>query len=414
MNILFAITGIAFALFVAFLFSFDRKKIDFKKTLIMIFIQVLIVLFMMNTTIGLTILTALGSFFEGLINISKAGINFVFGDIQNKNGFTFFLNVLLPLVFISVLIGIFNYIKVLPFIIKYVGIAINKITRMGRLESYFAISTAMFGQPEVYLTIKDIIPRLSRAKLYTIATSGMSAVSMAMLGSYMQMIEPKFVVTAVMLNIFSALIIASVINPYKSDDTDVEIDNLTKSTETKTLNGKTGKPKKVAFFQMIGDSAMDGFKIAVVVAVMLLAFISLMEAINIMFGSVGLNFKQLIGYVFAPIAFLMGIPWSEAVPAGSLMATKLITNEFVAMLDFKNVLGDVSARTQGIISVYLVSFANFGTVGIIVGSIKGISDKQGQKICILCNEVATWFNSSFNHFRINHWLSIVNESKYLN
>ncbi|HIH0693245.1 TPA: NupC/NupG family nucleoside CNT transporter [Staphylococcus aureus] len=378
MNILFAITGIAFALFVAFLFSFDRKNIDFKKTLIMIFIQVLIVLFMMNTTIGLTILTALGSFFEGLINVSKAGINFVFGDIQNKNGFTFFLNVLLPLVFISVLIGIFNYIKVLPFIIKYVGIAINKITRMGRLESYFAISTAMFGQPEVYLTIKDIIPRLSRAKLYTIATSGMSAVSMAMLGSYMQMIEPKFVVTAVMLNIFSALIIASVINPYKSDDSDVEIDNLTKSTETKSVNGKTGKPKKVAFFQMIGDSAMDGFKIAVVVAVMLLAFISLMEAINIMFGSVGLNFKQLIG--FAPIAFLMGIPWSEAVPAGSLMATKLITNEFVAMLDFKNVLGDVSARTQGIISVYLVSFANFGTVGIIVGSIKGISDKQGEKV----------------------------------
>ena len=376
MNILFAITGIAFALFVAFLFSFDRKNIDFKKTLIMIFIQVLIVLFMMNTTIGLTILTALGSFFEGLINVSKAGINFVFGDIQNKNGFTFFLNVLLPLVFISVLIGIFNYIKVLPFIIKYVGIAINKITRMGRLESYFAISTAMFGQPEVYLTI----PKLSRAKLYTIATSGMSAVSMAMLGSYMQMIEPKFVATAVMLNIFSALIIASVINPYKSDDTDVEIDNLTKSTETKTLNGKTGKPKKVAFFQMIGDSAMDGFKIAVVVAVMLLAFISLMEAINILFGSVGLNFRQLIGYVFAPIAFLMGIPWSEAVPAGSLMATKLITNEFVAMLDFKNVLGDVSARTQGIISVYLVSFANFGTVGIIVGSIKGISDKQGEKV----------------------------------
>lgn len=107
MNILFAITGIAFALFVAFLFSFDRKNIDFKKTLIMIFIQVLIVLFMMNTTIGLTILTALGSFFEGLINVSKAGINFVFGDIQNKNGFTFFLNVLLPLVFISVLIGYF-------------------------------------------------------------------------------------------------------------------------------------------------------------------------------------------------------------------------------------------------------------------------------------------------------------------
>ncbi|MDN8848491.1 NupC/NupG family nucleoside CNT transporter, partial [Staphylococcus aureus] len=85
----------------------------------------------------------------------------------------------------------------------------------------------MLGQPEVYLTIKEMIPKLSKAKLYTITTSGMSAVSMAMLGSYMQMLEPKFVVTAVMLNIFSALIIASVINPYKSDDKDVEISNLT-------------------------------------------------------------------------------------------------------------------------------------------------------------------------------------------
>ena len=334
MNILFAITGIAFALFVAFysvLIVKHRLQKDVNND---IYSSVDCVIYDEHND-WFNNLNCIRLIFEGLINVSKAGINFVFGDIQNKNGFTFFLNVLLPLVFISVLIGIFNYIKVLPFIIKYVGIAINKITRMGRLESYFAISTAMFGQPEVYLTIKDIIPRLSRAKLYTIATSGMSAVSMAMLGSYMQMIEPKFVVTAVMLNIFSALIIASVINPYKSDDSDVEIDNLTKSTETKSVNGKTGKPKKVAFFQMIGDSAMDGFKIAVVVAVMLLAFISLMEAINIMFGSVGLNFKQLIGYVFAPIAFLMGIPWSEAVPAGSLMATKLITNEFVAMLDFK-------------------------------------------------------------------------------
>ncbi len=112
--------------------------------------------------------------------------------------------------------------------------------------------------------------------------------------------------------------------------------------------------------------------------------------------------------------FLMGIPWSEAVPAGSLMATKLITNEFVAMLDFKNVLGDVSARTQGIISVYLVSFANFGTVGIIVGSIKGISDKQGEKVASFAMRLLLGSTCSFNHFRINHWLSIVNESKYLN
>ena len=107
-----------------------------------------------------------------------------------------------------------NYFKILPFLIKIIGWIINKITHMGQLESYIAISTSMLGQPEVYLTVKNIIPSLSKEKLYTIATSGMS-VSMAMLGSYMQMIDPKYVVTAVVLNIFSALIIASVINPYK-------------------------------------------------------------------------------------------------------------------------------------------------------------------------------------------------------
>ncbi|OEK67207.1 pyrimidine nucleoside transporter NupC [Staphylococcus equorum] len=381
MSILFTFTGILFALLIAFLFSFNRKSINFKKPAIMLAIQIIIVLFMMNTTIGLNILTTLGAFFEGLINISNAGINFVFGDLQNQDGSTFFLNVLLPLVFISVLIGILNYFKILPFIIKYVGIIINKITHMGHLESYFAISTSMLGQPEVFLTIKDMIPKLSRAKLYTIATSAMSAVSMAMLGSYMQMIEPKYVVTAVMLNIFSALVVASIINPYESDNQDVDLTNsINKNDSSHNSNQSSSRQTKVPFFQMIGDSAIDGFKIAITVAIMLLAFISLMEAITILFDLVGLNFKQLIGYVFAPIAFIIGVPWHEAVQAGSIMATKLITNEFVAMLDFQKLAGDLTTRTQGIISVYLISFANFGTVGIIVGAIKGISGEQGNKV----------------------------------
>lgn len=381
MSILFTFTGILFALLIAFLFSFNRKGINFKKPAIMLAIQIIIVLFMMNTTIGLNILTTLGAFFEGLINISNAGINFVFGDLQNKDGSTFFLNVLLPLVFISVLIGILNYFKILPFIIKYVGIIINKITHMGHLESYFAISTSMLGQPEVFLTIKDMIPKLSRAKLYTIATSAMSAVSMAMLGSYMQMIEPKYVVTAVMLNIFSALVVASIINPYESENQDVELKNsINKNDSSHNSNQSSSQQTKVPFFQMIGDSAIDGFKIAITVAIMLLAFISLMEGITILFDLVGLNFKQLIGYVFAPIAFIIGVPWHEAVQVGSIMATKLITNEFVAMLDFQKLAGDLTTRTQGIISVYLISFANFGTVGIIVGAIKGINGEQGNKV----------------------------------
>ncbi len=181
---------------------------------------------------------------------------------------------------------------------------------MGKLESYFAVSTAVLGQPEVFLTIIKQIPLLSPKRLYTICTSAMSAVSMAMVGAYMTMLEPKYVVTAVVLNIFSALIVANIINPYDLDE-DEDLVQIEKN-------------ERVPFFQMVGDSVMDGFKLVVIVAAMLLGFIALMELINVIFlGVFQVSFQTVIGYIFAPIAFLMGVPWAEAVQAGGIMATKL-------------------------------------------------------------------------------------------
>ncbi|MEN1969911.1 nucleoside transporter C-terminal domain-containing protein [Lentibacillus sp. N15] len=367
MNIIFLITGILFAFLVAFLVSNDRKHVKYKRIGIMLVVQLVLVFFLMHTSIGLVVVTSIGHFFEKLMAIANSGIEFVFGGLVNEGESTFFMTALLPLVFISVLIGILNYIKVLPIIIKYLGWILSKITRMGKLESYFAVSTAVLGQPEVFLTIMKQIPLLSSRRLYTICTSAMSAVSAAMVGSYMTMLEPKYVVTAVVLNIFSALIIANIINPYDLD----EKEDLIQIEEK----------ERVPFFQMVGDSVMDGFKIAITVAAMLLGFIALMECINVIFSGIfNISFQTIMGYIFSPVAFLMGIPWAEAVQAGSIMATKLVTNEFVAMLDFGNIAGSLSDKTNAIVSVYLVSFANFGTVGIISGSIKSISEKQGSHV----------------------------------
>ncbi|MDM5226035.1 nucleoside transporter C-terminal domain-containing protein [Cytobacillus sp. NJ13] len=367
MNFIFFITGILLVFVIGFLVSNNRKQIKYKRILIMLAVQLILVFFMMNTSIGLTVLTKVGSFFESLMKIADAGIQFVFGGMVNEGATTFFFVALLPLVFMSVLIGILNYIKVLPFIIKYIGLILSKITGMGRLESYFAVSTAALGQPEVFLTIIKQIPLLSQKRLYTICTSAMSAVSMAMVGAYMTMLEPKYVVTAVVLNIFSALIVANIINPYDLE----ENDDLIQVEEN----------ERVPFFQMVGDSVMDGFKIVIVVAAMLLGFISLMELVNVIFlGVFDVSFQTVIGYIFAPIAFLMGIPWAEAVQAGGIMATKLVTNEFVAMLSFGDIANGLSDKTIAIVSVYLVSFANFGTVGIVAGSIKSISEKQGSYV----------------------------------
>lgn len=367
MKFIFLLTGILLAFTVAFLFSNDRKKIKYKRIFIMLGVQIILVYFMMNTNIGLVVITSIGEFFEKLLEIADTGIQFVFGGLVNEGETPFIFVALLPLVFLSVLIGILNYVKILPFIIKYLGWILSKITGMGKLESYFAVSTAVLGQPEVFLTVIKQIPLLTQKRLYTICTSAMSAVSMAMVGAYMTMLEPKFVVTAVVLNIFSALIIANIINPYDLDEEEdlIEID----------------EEERVPFFQMVGDSVMDGFKLVVTVAAMLLGFIALMEMVNVIFlGTFQFSFQTMIGYVFAPIAFLMGVPWAEAVQAGGIMATKLVTNEFVAMLSFGEVSTALSDKTIAIVSVYLVSFANFGTVGIVAGSIKSISEKQGHYV----------------------------------
>ncbi|ASN06463.1 NupC/NupG family nucleoside CNT transporter [Virgibacillus necropolis] len=367
MNFIFLLTGILLAFIIAFIFSNNRKSINYKRILIMLAMQIILVYFMMNTNIGLITITNVGKFFEGILAIAETGIQFVFGGLVNEGEAPFIIVALLPLVFLSVLIGILNYINVLPLIIKFLGLILSKITGMGKLESYFAVSTAVLGQPEVFLTIKKQIPLLSSKRLYTICTSAMSAVSMAMVGSYMTMLEPKYVVTAVVLNIFSALIIANIINPYDLDDNEdlVEID----------------ENERAPFFQMVGDSAMEGLKLIVTVAAMLLGFISLMELINVIFlGVVDISFQTVMGYIFAPIAFLMGIPLAETVQAGGIMATKLVTNEFVAMLNFGEISKNLSDKTVAIVSVYLVSFANFGTVGIVAGSIKSISEKQGRYV----------------------------------
>jgi nucleoside transport protein len=199
----------------------------------------------------------------------------------------------------------------------------------------------------------------------------MSAVSIAIVGSYMTMLAPRYVVVAIVLNIFSALIVANLINPYKLDEED----------DLQVIDAGEDQEQRLTFFQMISESIMDGLKIAIIVAAMLIGFIALMNLINYLFTLVfHVSFQTVLGYIFAPVAFVLGIPANEIVRAGSIMATKLVTNEFVAMLNFKDIAGQLSERTAGIVSVFLVSFANFSSVGIITGAVRALNEKQGDKV----------------------------------
>ncbi|KOS24263.1 pyrimidine nucleoside transporter NupC [Bacillus anthracis] len=367
MKFVMFLVGLLVVFVLGFLISADRKKIKYKPIAIMLVIQLALAYFLLNTKVGYILVKGIADGFGALLKYAEAGVNFVFGGLANKGEVPFFLTVLLPIVFFSVLIGILQHIKILPIIIHAIGFLLSKVNGLGKLESYNAVAAAIVGQAEVFITVKDQLRKIPKNRLYTLCASAMSTVSMSIVGSYMKMIEPKYVVTALVLNLFSGFIIVHIINPY---DVKEEEDILELQEE-----------KKQTFFEMLGEYIMLGFTIAITVAAMLIGFVALITAINGVFDSIfGITFQDILGYIFAPLAFVMGIPTSEMVTAGKIMATKLVTNEFVAMIDLGKVAGDLSARTVGIISVFLVSFANFSSIGIIAGATKSINEKQANVV----------------------------------
>ena len=333
----------------------------------MIVLQLVLAFILLNTQFGLVVIRFVANVFEKLLEYAQEGILFVFGGLANEGTSPFFLNVLLPIVFISALIGIAQYIKLLPLVIRFLGAILSKVNGLGKLESFNAVASAILGQSEVFISLKKQLPYIPKHRMYTLCTSAMSTVSASILGAYMTMIEPEYVITALVLNLFGGFIIANIINPYEvSPEEDIiEIKN----------------ERRQSFFEMLGEYIMDGFKVAVVVGAMLLGFIALIGMVNNIFDAVvGVSFQTVLGYIFAPLAFMVGVPASEVVQAGTIMATKLLTNEFVAMINLSEMASSLSSRTVGIISVFLVSFANFASIGIISGAVKGLNEEQGNTV----------------------------------
>lgn len=384
MHYVIGVLGILLFLAIAWAFSTNRKLAlkRLKWVGILLVIQVLLGLLFLKTPVGNAVVLSIGQFFEALLGYARQGIQFVFGDLvavpstfQMKDGapdygVPFFFAVLMPIVFISALIGILQFLRILPFVIKYLGLGLSKINGLGKLESFNAVASIFLGQSEVFISIKNRLGDLDRRRLYTLCASAMSTVSMSIVGAYMTLMPAQYVVAAIIMNLFGVFIIVQIINPYELSAEEDVID--------------TSVVKKQSFFEMLGEYILDGFKVAIVVGAMLIGFIALIAMLNGVFDSIfNVTFQQVLGYIFAPLAFMTGVPWEEAPEAGALMATKLVTNEFVAMGDLNAIQAGAQAlsdRTEAIISVFLVSFANFSSIGIIVGAVKGLNEEKGNEV----------------------------------
>ena len=377
MSIVMGIVGILFVIFLAWIAS-SNKKLAFKhwkNIVLLLALQLLAAFLFLSTTGGQTFILWLANAFDELLGFAREGGLFVFGDLmsttEGEPANVFLFNVLLPIIFISAIIGILSFTRILPFIIKGIGFLLTKITGMPYIESYNGAASMMLGQSEVFVSLKNHLPKMTTQRLYTLSAQAMSSISLSIVGAFFTMLDPQYVIIAIVLNLFGVYVIVHIINPYDEEiiDGDVEI----------STNPEKGK----SFFQVLGDYIIDGGKIVLVVGAMLIGFIALIGLLNNIFllipGS-SLSFQDILGYIFMPVAFLIGIPWDEAQTAGSLMATKLITNEFVAILEFMPLAETLSQKTQAMLSVFLISFANFASIGIIAGSVKGLHGESGDKV----------------------------------
>ncbi len=351
----------------ALLVSHDRKHIRPRFIIQLLIVEAALGWFFLHSAGGQSVVSAVSGFFETLLTYAAQGTNFVFGNMADQGLAFIFLGVLCPIVFISALIGILQHWRILPLLIRAVGTLLSKVNGMGKLESFNAVSTLILGQSENFIAYKGILADISAPRMYTMAATAMSTVSLSIVGAYMSMIDAKYVVAALLLNMFSTFIILSIINPTRPENEEqIALDKLHEDQ---------------SFFEMLGEYILAGFKVAMIIMAMLIGFIALIAAINALFAALfGYSFQQLLGYVFYPFAWLVGIPPTDALQAASIMATKLVANEFVAMIELKKVAAEMTPRGLGILSVFLVSFANFASIGIVAGAIKGLNEKQGNVV----------------------------------
>ncbi|TNF66690.1 MAG: NupC/NupG family nucleoside CNT transporter [Gammaproteobacteria bacterium] len=359
--------GLIVIFLILYITSMNRKYVKKRIRYIiqLIIIEVILAYILLASSVGKDVIGVVSSGFDHLMAYAHEGTLFVFGPLT-KN-FTFFFNVLMPIVLVSALIGILQYFKILPLVIRGVGWLLSKVNGMGKLESFNAVSSLTLGQSENFIAYKDILAQISPRRMYTMAATAMSTVSLGIVGAYMQLIDPRYIITALLLNMISTFIVLHILNPYDHRE-EMEF-------EAMAQHGY----KKQTFFEMLSEYILAGFKIAIIVGAMMIGFIALIAMINQIFLAIfHISFQAILGYIFYPFAWLLGVSDGETLKAGSVMATKLVSNEFVAMTYLKDHLNQFSAHSVAIISVFLVSFANFSSIGVIVGAIQALNTEKSK------------------------------------
>ena len=384
MQILMSLAGMALILLVAFALSSNRRAIRPRVVLAAFALQAGLAALVLYVPWGIIALEGASNAVSSLLGYANEGTNFIFGDMAKPEigGRSFAIAALPVIIFFASLISILYYLGVMQFVIRWVGGGLQKITGISKVESLCAASNIFVGQSESPLVIRPYLAGLTPAQLFCVMSVGMAGVAGTILAAYASMgIRIDFLLAAAFMSAPGGILMAKMIMP---DDPGAKSE---KNSEVSLGDFEEEKPANV--IMAAAQGAQTGVKLAVMVGAMVLAFVALVALANGILGGIGdlfnnptLSFQEIVGYIFAPVMYLLGVPWSEATQAGGLFGTKVVLNEFVAFIELGK-LQNLSPTTVAISTFALCGFANLSSIAIQMAVTGSLAPNQRPMIAKL-------------------------------
>lgn len=387
MNFVWGIIGIVGIVAIAIALSNNRKAIQWRIIISGLIVQLIFAFIVLKWSYGREKLMELSGGVQKLISYANEGISFVFGGLADPNnvGFVFAMSVLTIIIFFSSLISVLYYLGIMQFVIKIIGGFLSKVLGTTKAESVNAAANIFVGQTEAPLVIRPFLNKMTKSQMFAVMTGGLASVSGSVLIGYSLLGVPlEYLLAASFMAAPAGLVMAKLMIPETEeiDEADFKLERNSEATNV---------------IDAAAAGASDGLKLAVNVGAMLLSFIALIALLNGILGGVtgwigdltgwaaldNVTLEGILGYVFAPLAFLIGVPWDEAVRAGSFIGQKLILNEFVAYSNFGPIIGEFTDKTAIIISFALCGFANLSSMGILIGGLGGMAPEKRSMIAKL-------------------------------
>ncbi len=379
-----SLVGMVVLIGLAVLLSKSRKDIRLRTVGGAFALQFAFGAFVLYIPFGKKILISVSNAVSNVIAYGNDGINFLFGDLTAtfNFGFIFALRVLPVIIFFSALISVLYYVGIMKWVINILGGALSKLLGTSRTESLSATANIFVGQTEAPLVIRPFIKTMTKSELFAVMCGGLASVAGSVLAGYASMGVPlEYLIAASFMAAPGGLLFAKLIVP-----------ETEKSTSHLTQEDEVDDDSPVNVIDAAASGAGSGLKLALNVGAMLLAFVGLIALVNGIFGGIGgwfgmpeLTLELILGYVFSPLAFLIGVPWHEATTVGSFIGQKLVVNEFVAYLDFMPYLAEdtvlvLSEKSKGIVAFALCGFANLSSIAILLGGLGGIAPTRRAEI----------------------------------